>query len=104
MSSLTREQLLRELRGAREVIDRILTAAKRGAFDKCDCGHQELEHGLIREGPAAGYQPCLVPGCPCIYFDDTHRHGEELLRKYRLAEADVAEREQQEVQRRDDTA
>ena len=88
---ITRDLVVRDLRDVRDTVDRLLVAAKRGALDPCDCGHMDIEHGLIRdpESPACATRPCLVAGCECIHFDDAGQQINELRRKQRLAEADV---------------
>lgn len=94
---LTRAKVVEDLRQARDVVDRLLVAAKRGALDPCDCRHSSIEHGLVHEGPAAGSRPCLVAGCDCIHFDDSGQQVTELARKTRVAEEDAADWERRKA-------
>lgn len=87
MGRITRDALVRDLTLARELIERLLVATKRGALDPCDCGHASIEHAVIRDhtSPACLFQPCLVAGCDCIDFDDYNQQITELRRKHRMA-------------------
>jgi hypothetical protein len=50
------------------------------AFDMCDCGHRRNVHRDPRYGKGSR---CLVDGCGCDGWDDTHQRVEAELKKRR---------------------
>jgi hypothetical protein len=71
-----RHEMQARLQAARDAIDDALKDVHWGLYDRCDCGHRRADHKRMRN-VSAGTEPCAVPSCPCLDFDDSdvqHRH------------------------------
>lgn len=87
-----RGELLRELARAYETLGALLTAARWGAFDLCDCGHVSIDHAVVRDGEASGWRPCTATGCDCLDYEDLDHRAHEFIEKRRRVEEAAEQR------------